>query len=159
MIEIQAQADNGRPGLVAAEVVAGTMSLYRARRGPRRNNQCEGNMTYYIIKIALTTGLVIAVSEISKRSSLFGGLLASLPLVSFLGIVWLYVETRDAEKVAGLAKSVFWLVLPSLPFFLILPYLLKRNVNFYISLGVATVTMFLLYLGMMTVLRRYGIDV
>jgi hypothetical protein len=115
-------------------------------------------MTYYILKIAVTTGLVVAVSEIAKRSSLLGGLLASLPLVSFLGIIWLYLETGDAEKVGGLAKSVFWLVLPSLPFFLVLPYLLKRNVNFYISIGAATAVMFLLYLGMMVVLRRYGID-
>ena len=115
-------------------------------------------MTYYIIKIVITTALVVVVSEISKRSSLYGGLLASLPLVSFLGIVWLYVETSDVEKVAGLAKSVFWLVLPSLPFFVLLPILLKRNVNFYISLGIATATMLLLYLGMVAVLRRYGID-
>jgi len=115
-------------------------------------------MTFYVFKIAVTTGLVVAVSEIAKRSSLLGGLLASLPLVSFLGIIWLYVETGDAERVGGFSKSVFWLVLPSLPFFLVLPYLLKRNVNFYVSLGVATAVMFGLYLGMMIVLRRYGID-
>jgi len=115
-------------------------------------------MTYYILKIAVTTGLVIAVSDIAKRSSLFGGLLASLPLVSFLGIIWLYVETSDVTKVTSLSRNVFWLVLPSLPFFLVLPYLLKRNVNFYVSLGVATAVMFGLYLGMMMVLRRYGID-
>ena len=115
-------------------------------------------MTYYIFKIAITTGLVIAVSEVAKRSSLLGGLLASLPIISFLGIIWLYVETSDAAKVASLSRNVFWLVLPSLPFFLVLPYLLKRNVNFYISLGAATAVMFLLYLGMMLMLRRYGID-
>ena len=116
-------------------------------------------MTYYIFKIAITTGLVIAVSEVAKRSSLLGGLLASLPLVSFLGIFWLYVETSDATKAASLSRNVFWLVLPSLPFFLVLPYLLKRNVNFYVSLGVATTVMFGLYCGMMFMLRRYGIDV
>ena len=115
-------------------------------------------MTYYILKIAVTTGLVVAVSELSKRSSLFGGLLASLPLVSFLGIIWLYVETSDVTKVTSLSRNVFWLVLPSLPFFLVLPFLLKRNVNFYVSLGVATAVMFGLYLGMMIVLRRCGID-
>ena len=115
-------------------------------------------MTYYILKIAITTSLVVAVSEISKRSSLFGGLLASLPLVSFVGLIWLYVETGNTEKVAGLAQSVFWLVLPSLPFFLILPYLLRRNINFYISLGAATAVMFGLYLGMVFVLRRYGVE-
>lgn len=115
-------------------------------------------MTYYLIKIGITTCLVVAVSEISKRSSVLGGLLASLPLISFLGIIWLYLDTGDVEKVGALSKSVFWLVLPSLPFFLVLPYLLKRNLNFYISLSVATAVMLLLYLGMMAVLRRYGIE-
>lgn len=113
-------------------------------------------MTYYIIKIAVTTGLVVAVSEFSKRSATLGGLLASLPLVSFLGILWLYFETGDASKVADLAKSVFWLVLPSLPFFLLLPYLLKRNVDFYLSLAVATATLIGLYSGMMALLRRFA---
>ena len=115
-------------------------------------------MAYYIIKLAITTGLVIAVSEIAKRSSLYGGLLASLPLVSFLGIIWLYVETSDATKVASLSRSVFWLVLPSLPFFSLLPYLLKRNVNFYVGLCVATTVMMGLYLVMIIVMRRCGIN-
>lgn len=115
-------------------------------------------MTYYAIKILLTTGLVVAVSEISKRSSLFGGLLASLPLVSYLGMIWLFAESDDTEKVANLAKSVFWLVLPSLPFFLLLPYLLKRTGNFYVSFSVATAVMLGLYLVMVAVLRRYGIN-
>jgi len=56
------------------------------------------NMTYYILKIVVTTGLVIAASEFAKRSAMIGGLLASLPLVSFLGIIWLYVETRMQRK-------------------------------------------------------------
>jgi hypothetical protein len=115
-------------------------------------------MAYYIMKVAVTTGLVIAVSEISKRSALFGGLLASLPLVSYLGIIWLYAETSDHEKVAGLARSVFWLVLPSLPFFLLLPLLLRRNVNFYASLAVATAVMIGLYLAMVVALKRFGIE-
>ena len=115
-------------------------------------------MTYYIIKIAVTTGLVVAVSELSKRSATLGGLLASLPLVSFLGIVWLYLETGDTRKVADLANSVFWLVLPSLPFFLLLPYLLRRDVNFSVSLGAATAVMFFLYAGLTMVLRSGPMD-
>ncbi len=115
-------------------------------------------MVYYLAKIAVTTALVVSVSEISKRSSLFGGLLASLPLVSYLAIIWLYVETGDTMKVIGLSKSVFWLVLPSLPFFLLLPFMLKRNMNFYVSLGVATIVMMGLYAAMVAVLRRYGIE-
>ena len=115
-------------------------------------------MTYYVAKIAVTTGLVIAVSEIAKRSSLLGGLLASLPIISYLAIIWLYFETADTTRIADLSRNVFWLVLPSLPFFVLLPYLLKRSLNFYASLGLATAVMFGFYLAMMFALRRFGID-
>lgn len=113
---------------------------------------------YYAIKIIVTAGLVVAVSEASKRSSLLGGLLASLPLVSFLGMIWLYIDTGSAEKVADLSKSVFWLVLPSLPFFLFLPFLLKKGLSFYGSLGLSTAVMIGLYYGMVLILKKYGID-
>lgn len=115
-------------------------------------------MAYYIFKVALTTGLIVAISEISKRSTLVGGLLASLPLVSFLGMIWLYVETGSHEKVADLSKSVFWLVLPSLPFFLLLPLLLKKTANFYLSFGASTVAMICIYGVMLVALRKFGIQ-
>ncbi len=112
---------------------------------------------YYAIKVLMTAGLVVAVSEASKRSSFIGGLLASLPLVSFLGMIWLYVDTGSTEKVADLSRSVFWLVLPSLPFFLLLPFLLKQKVGFYPSLAVATVVMIALYAGMVGLLAKLDI--
>ncbi|MHC4831308.1 MAG: DUF3147 family protein, partial [Planctomycetota bacterium] len=64
----------------------------------------------YVLKIVLTTALVIAVSEATKRSTLIGGLLASVPLVSVLAMIWLYRDTQDLGKIAGLSKSIFWLV-------------------------------------------------
>ena len=64
-------------------------------------------MIYYITKIAITVVLVIAIAEISKRSTLIGGILASVPLVSVLAMLWLYVDTRDVEKVAALSTNVF----------------------------------------------------
>lgn len=112
---------------------------------------------YYAVKVLLTAGIVIAVSEASKRSSLLGGLLASLPLVSFLGMIWLYIDTGSTEKVAELSTSVFWLVLPSLPFFLLLPCLLKWQFGFYPSLAIATVAMICLYAGMVSLLASAGI--
>src|SRR5690349_12496787 len=71
-------------------------------------------MTQYIIKLLISAAIIVAVSEVSKRSSLIGGLLASLPLTSFLAMLWLYKDTKDTAKVAALSMSIFWLVLPSL---------------------------------------------
>ncbi len=113
-------------------------------------------MAYYIMKIVVTTGLVVAVSELSKRSVTLSALLASLPLVSFLSITWLYVETGNTAKVADLAQSIFWLVLPSLPFFLLLPYLLRRGLNSYTILGAATATLLALYSTLALWLARSG---
>lgn len=109
---------------------------------------------YYLVKLVISAALIVGVSEVSKRSSLFGGLLASLPLVSFLGMIWLYVDTRDVEKVSALSRDVFWLVLPSLALFALLPWLLKR-MSFAPSLGLATCGMFLAY-AIMLGLLRYG---
>ncbi|MFH1302155.1 MAG: DUF3147 family protein [Planctomycetota bacterium] len=112
---------------------------------------------YYFFKIALTVLLVVAVSEISKRSSLLGGALASLPLVSFLGMIWLYIDTGDTGKVSELSQNIFWLVLPSLSFFLLLPVLLKHGASFGTSFGISTVVMIGLYFGMMFCLTKFNI--
>ena len=112
---------------------------------------------YYIVKIVITTALIVAISEIAKRSSFFGALLASIPLVSVLGMVWLYVDTKDPGKISALSISVFWLVLPSLALFVSLPLLLKQGINFYISIIIAiSITVFCYWL-MILVLNHLGI--
>jgi uncharacterized membrane protein (GlpM family) len=113
-------------------------------------------MWYYLIKLAISAALIVLISETSKRFSWLGGLLASLPLVSILSLVWLYVDTEDSEKVAALSTSIFWLVLPSLTFFLAMPLLLKKW-SFVPSLLIATVIMIAAYGLMMLVLRRLGV--
>ncbi|MCA9016183.1 MAG: DUF3147 family protein [Planctomycetaceae bacterium] len=113
---------------------------------------------YYFIKVALTAVLVLAVSEISKRSSLLGGALASLPLVSFLGIIWLYIDTGNTEKISELSRNIFWLVLPSLSFFLLLPFLLKKGMGFGTSFAISTVVMIGLYFGMVFCLTKFHIN-
>jgi len=91
----------------------------------------------YIIKIILSAILIVAISEIAKRSSFMGAILASLPMTSILAFVFLYAETQDGEKVSALSIDIFWLVIPSLTLFLVLPFLLKKDMNFYLSLGIA----------------------
>jgi hypothetical protein len=94
-------------------------------------------MFFYAVKILVSVILIIAISEISKRNSIVGALVASLPLISILGMVWLYIDTGNALKVEMLARNIFWLVLPSLVLFICLPWMLKAGVNFWVSLGVS----------------------
>ena len=114
-------------------------------------------MTYYVIKIALTTILIVAISEVAKRSSLVGAILASVPLVSVLAMFWLYIDTRDVARVSSLSSSVFWLVLPSLALFLALPLLLKQGLNFYLSMGVSIGITVVCYFLMISALNHYGV--
>jgi hypothetical protein len=112
---------------------------------------------YAAIKVLLTAGLVVLISEIAKRSSTLGGINASLPLTSLLAFVWLYGETGDTAKVANLSTSIFWYVLPSLVLFVALPLLLARGVGFWLSLLIASALTFVAYLLMTAVLARFGV--
>jgi len=114
-------------------------------------------MTWYLVKLLITAVLVIAISEISKRSTVAGAVLASIPLVSVLAMVWLYVDTRDSERVGAFATGVFWLVLPSLALFISLPPLLAHGLNFYLALAIASALTVACYFGMLAVLTWIGI--
>ena len=114
-------------------------------------------MWYNIFKTIITAIIIVAVSELSKRSSLLGAILASLPLVSFLGMIWLYIDTNSREQVSQLSISVFWMVIPSLSLFIVLPKLLETDLNFYLALFISTVIMVMVYFLMVYILKNFGI--
>lgn len=110
-----------------------------------------------ILKIAISAAIVAAVAFAAKRSSWFGALVASLPLTSLLAMIWLYTDTKDAERVAALSMGIFWLVIPSLALFVVLALLLRRGIGFYPSLLGACLTTVVAYGAMSWLLARFGI--
>lgn len=114
-------------------------------------------MLYYISKIAITTILIVVISEIAKRSTLFGAVLASIPLVSILAMLWLYIDTKDIEKISTLSSSIFWLVLPSLVLFVTLPLFLKNGLSFYLSMGLSVFLTISAYGLMVLTLNHFGV--
>ncbi len=98
------------------------------------------------VKTVLTLLLVLAVTEIGKRSTFWGALLASIPLVSVLSLTWIWLDTGDNEKIAGISIQIFWLVLASLPLFLLLPLLLRRGVSYPLSMTGGLLLTVVLYL-------------
>lgn len=116
-------------------------------------------MAYYLTKIAITTLLVVLISEIAKRSSLIGAILASVPLVSVLAMIWLYIDTKDIDKISSLSYSIVWLVLPSLALFIALPLFLKQGINFYLSMTMSVALTVICYWLMITALGHMGIKV
>lgn len=114
-------------------------------------------MLQYAIKVLVTAVVVVAVSELGKRSSFWGAVLASLPLTSLLAFVWLYRSTGNVQAIASLSHGIFWLVLASLPLFLILPALLKNGVGFWPAFAASCVVTVGLYFGLVWVLGRFGV--
>ncbi len=114
-------------------------------------------MIQIIIKILLSSGIIVLVSEIAKKNSFLGGLIASIPLVSVLAILWLYFDTKDIESISALSKSILWLVIPSLALFISLPILLKSGMNFYASLGLSILITMGSYWIMIMILGKMGI--
>ncbi|MEA3080688.1 MAG: hypothetical protein QOD54_356 [Sphingomonadales bacterium] len=114
-------------------------------------------MLYLIIKTALSGLIVAAVSEVARRNPGWGGLLASLPLTSLLAMIWLWRDSHDPERVAELAGSAFWFILPSLPLFLVLPWLLRSGVGFWVSMTIAVVGTLALYATWFWAAPRLGI--
>lgn len=114
-------------------------------------------MGYSIVKLIITSLLIVIISEVSKRSSLLGAVLTALPLTSILAMTWLYIDTKDSTKVIDLTHSILWFIIPSLAFFITLPLLLKKGVDFYLSMGVACTITGLGYVLMIMILTRFGI--
>jgi hypothetical protein len=114
-------------------------------------------MDYLIIKYFITAGLVVLVSELAKRSDKLGGLIAALPLVTVLALIWLHMEGQPTSKIANHAYYTFWYVLPTLPMFLIFPYLLNKW-GFVLSLFASVLITALIFFLFALALKPFGVD-
>jgi len=114
-------------------------------------------MWYLAIKAALSGILIAIISDVAKRFPGFGGLIASLPLVSVLGMIWLWRDKPDAANMAAHAQATFWFVLPSLPMFLLIPAMLRQGFGFWPSLVAGCVLTVGLYGLMVWMGPRFGL--
>ena len=115
-------------------------------------------MIWYAIKLLISAGIIVLISELSKKMPLLASLVASLPLVSVLGMIWMYGEKVEVEKIAAHAEGTFWYVLPSLPMFLIMPWMMKKGVSFPASLTTGIFLTGVLYFLMTKMLAKFGLN-
>lgn len=113
----------------------------------------------YILKIIITALVVTGVSELAKKYTPFAAILASLPLTSILAFIWLYRDTKDKQKVINLSYGIFWMVLPSLLFFIVLPFLLKKGMGFGWAMISSCIIMALFYTGYVYILGKMGVKI
>jgi len=114
-------------------------------------------MLYLFIKAAISGVIVAIVSDVAKRYPGFGALIASLPLVSVLGMIWLWHDKPDVPNMAAHVEATFWFVLPSLPMFLLMPWMLRSGVSFWASLAIGCAVTIALYLVMTWAGPRFGL--
>jgi len=114
-------------------------------------------MLYLFIKAALSGIIIAIVSEVAKRFPGIGALIASLPLVSVLGMIWLWRDKPDVPNMAAHVEATFWFVLPSLPMFLLMPWMLRSGFSFWTSLAIGCALTIALYLLMTWVGPKFGL--
>ncbi len=112
---------------------------------------------YLVIKAILSALVIVAASEIAKRSPTLGALVISLPLVSIMAFVWLWIDIGDNQRIADTAQATLWFILPTLPMFLVLPWMLRAGWGFWLALMLSCALTATLYLLMVVTLKRFGI--
>lgn len=114
-------------------------------------------MWYTALKFIISGSLIVVISEVSRRSSFIGAILASVPCISIIAFIWLWRDTGSKEKIAELSGSIFWMVIPSLSLFISLPLLLKK-LDFAPALVVSLLIMLGFYYMMIFFLSKFGIS-
>lgn len=114
-------------------------------------------MAWIITKYLLSAAVVVLVSEMAKRSDKLGGLVAALPIVTFLTLIWLYIEKQPMAKIGNHAWYTFWYVLPTLPMFLVFPVLLPR-LGFWPTLLACALVTIACFGTFALVMRRFGVE-
>ena len=115
-------------------------------------------MLQTVIKLFISSGVIVLVSEIAKKNTYLGGLIASIPLVSVLSMIWLYIDTKDIESVRNLSNSILWMVIPSISLFISLPILLRSGIGFYLSIFLSIIITIGCYGMTILLLSRLGIE-
>jgi len=135
------------------------------RRGPAQNHRVEVAqrlempMLYLLIKAIISAVVIVVASELAKRSPGLGALIASLPLVSVFGMIWLWRDTHSSARLSAHAGATFWYVLPSLPMFLLIPAMLDRGMPFWLALAAGCTLTIILYVAMIAVGPRFGLPI
>ena len=113
---------------------------------------------YIGLKILITALIVVVISEISRRSTIIAGLIASIPLTSLLAIIWIYFETSDVENIKNLSSNILMMIPPSLTFFICLPLFIDMKVEFYVSIFLSIVITAIVYWLYFYILEIIGIN-
>ena len=115
-------------------------------------------MAMLVFKYAVSAFVIVLVSEVAKRSDKLGALISSLPFITILIMVWLQIEKQGSQKIANHAYYTFWYVLPTLPMFLVMPWLMAKGMNFWTALAIGVLLTFVSFVATVALARKFGVD-
>lgn len=115
-------------------------------------------MIDYVLKVSVSAIIIVLIAEAAKRSTGLAALIAALPLTSLLAFMWMHVEGAEPARIAALSSQIFWLVLPSLVLFLLLPFLIRHGFGFLLSLLMSVSVTAVCYMAMLPLLRKFGVE-
>ncbi|MEE2746884.1 MAG: DUF3147 family protein [Candidatus Thermoplasmatota archaeon] len=108
-------------------------------------------------KIVLTALIIFGVVQVSEQNKLMAAVLASIPIVSVLAMIWMNHEGQSSEEIVVFAKNIVWLIIPSLLLFIVMPVLMERGWEFYPALGAGLASTLIGYFLMTQVMEKYGL--
>ncbi len=115
-------------------------------------------MALIITKFLITSCIIVLVSEIAKRTDKVGALIAALPFVTIIVMIWLHIENQGAEKIANHAYYTLWYVIPTLPMFAQIPWMLRKGYGFWQSLSVGIFITFASFLLTVWIGKKFGVE-
>ena len=118
----------------------------------------DNQMIILITKYAVTALVIVLVSELAKRSDKLGALISSLPFVTIMVMIWLYLEKQGSQKIGNHAYYTFWYVIPTLPMFLVMPWLMAKGLNFWLALVICAVITAICFLLTAILAKRFGVN-
>jgi hypothetical protein len=110
------------------------------------------------VKLLVTAAVILFVTKIQLVSDRLSALLIALPLTSLLAMIWMHQAGQSPTRLANHAEGTFWFVLPTLPMFLILPWMLRNGWGFWAALAANCAITVAFFWVTVIVLRRFGID-
>ncbi|WP_117232681.1 DUF3147 family protein [Vibrio maerlii] len=113
-------------------------------------------MLWVAIKYLTTAAIVVLISEVAKRSDKLGALVAALPTVTILALIWMYIDGQGSKKLSNHAFFTFWYVLPTLPMFLAFPFLLSKY-SFWLTLGICCIISIVCFGVVSLITKHFGI--
>lgn len=111
-----------------------------------------------VVKIIVNALLITGITELTRRSILAAALIGALPIVTILAMIWMHAEGQEHEKIAEYSTATFWLVLPTLPMFLIYPWLSSKGMGFWPALLLSTAVMVVLYSALALYMHHYPLQ-